>query len=186
MKTHHSLLGASLLAIFLTFNITQAANNDAQLTDREKALWQEAFGSGSGQSNSQQINQSPEDTINLSGNWVGYYEYDQPQNQPEGMFNVIIKDEGDEFYMTFLEPRNHSSEYARAAIALNQKRQGRYMRFLKSYDPSTTEVEYNLTVRHNGAVLEGTWKIDENVYGRAFFYKVDLQELKEIKQQAAE
>lgn len=182
MKTSLTLLGTFLLVISLNFNIAHSADSSGELTEDEEALWFEFFGDDNSQTQSHQTEPSPEDIANLSGHWVGYYEYDKPENQPETMFHVIIK-EDDEFQMTFVETRNHPVEYVQAAIALNPKRQGKYITFDKNYGRSDSGIQYNLTIGYEGEIMEGTWKIDDSTYGRAFFYRLNLDDLKNVKRQ---
>ncbi|GAA0199158.1 hypothetical protein GCM10009123_03110 [Kangiella japonica] len=183
MKANLTLLTIFLLVMSLNSTIAHSANNSAALTQEEEALWQEVFADDQSQTQpkKQTIN---EGSINLTGQWVGYFEYDMPKGQPEGMFTAVVKEQGNEFSMSFLEPRNHATKYVQAALTIDAKRQGKYLSFTKSYGNYDTVVQYNLIIRHNGLVMDGTWRINDNVYGRAFFYRLKLDELKELKQQS--
>ncbi|RDX36394.1 hypothetical protein DZA50_04850 [Kangiella sp. HD9-110m-PIT-SAG07] len=183
MKKYLSLLSASTLVFILAFAPVKAAQ-DSKLTDEEKALWEEVFGKTARheQSNPKSVKQSTQNTANISGSWVGYYEYDKPRGQPASMFNVVIKDLGEKFLMTFLEPRDDAEEYIQWGVNTTAKRQGKYIEFVKGYSHNDTPIIYNLTISHNGTIMDGTWKVSDNFYGRAFFYKVHLKNLKNIRQ----
>ncbi|PXF63175.1 hypothetical protein DL796_06930 [Kangiella spongicola] len=177
-----SLMTIFLVVLFVPASV-MAASDNSKLTQEEAQLWKEFFGESVAQNSLQKSEATVEDSVNLTGQWIGYYEYDMPKGQPDGAFTAVMKDLGDEFSMTFLEPRNHPSEYVQAAITLDPKRQGKYLSFTKSYSNSDTVIQYNLVIRHSGMVMDGTWRINDNVYGRAFFYRLKLDELKELKQQ---
>lgn len=175
-KLSSIMLGLTIVAVTL-LNSANAANSN-KLTPREEVLWNQAFADGN-KATTQQKTQS-----DISGNWVGYYEYDKPSNQPPGMFNAVIKDLGDQFLITFLEPSNHQDKYVQWGANSSAKRQGKYIEFTKHYGHNDTKIQYNLTISHYGAIMDGTWKINGNAYGRAFFYRVPLQDLKNLRQEA--
>lgn len=189
MKRHHVMYVSLFLTVLLALLSTKAAGTNSHITKEEAALWAEAFGETITVKDPkpEPVGKDASALTNISGVWVGYYEYDKPKGQPEGMFNAVIRDLGEQFVISFLEPRNKQGEYVQWAMNTSAKRQGRYIEFTKVYGhDEKTQIQYNLTIRHDGAIMDGTWKIDDRTYGRAFFYKVDLQELKEIKQQAAD
>lgn len=159
---------------------------DDDLTAQEEQLWNDFFGEEVKPNAQTSQYPSGDSQSNISGLWIGYYEYDKPQGQPEGMFSAIIRDLGDKFLITFLEPKRSADEYAQWAGNTTAKRQGQYIEFVKQYQSAEnkTEVEYNLTISHQGAIMSGTWSIDNNTYGRAFFYRADLDNLKSIKAEA--
>ncbi|AOE50325.1 hypothetical protein [Kangiella sediminilitoris] len=166
MKSFISIISGSILFALLINIPVQASDESKEQTHGSEQL------SGS----------DKQEQVNISGLWIGYYEYDKPKGRPEGMFHLIVSDLGDKFGMTFLEPRNHPREYVQAAINTTAKRQGKYIEFNKVYTHNQrTKIQYNLTISHNGSVMSGTWKIDDNTYGRAFFYRLHLNDLKNIK-----
>lgn len=183
MKGFLTSFVAIFLITFLVPTSVMAANKSAKLTHEEQLLWKEFFGASTAQSHTQKKEPIIKDSVNLTGQWIGYFEYDMPKGQPDGMFTAVIKDLGDEFSMAFLEPRNHPSEYVQAAMTSEPKRQGKYLSFTKKYGISNTLVQYNLVIRHNGMGMDGTWRINDNTYGRAFFYRLKLEELKKLKKQ---
>ena len=185
MKSIYAFCVVLLLTLALTGLQANAANQSSRITQEEAELWSEFFGDD--QTSPNQANAQTSTThsgSDISGTWVGYYEYDKPRGQPAGMFNAVIKDLGEEFLITFLEPRDHQDEYIQWAANSTAKRQGKYIEFTKYYGHNDTKIQYNLTVTHNGSVMDGTWKINGNTYGRAFFYRVPLQDLKNLRQEA--
>jgi hypothetical protein len=173
------------ITVLLALGLGSLVTNAAQLSNKEAALWKKYFGeevTTSQQNNAKQTNQ--QSSGNISGNWIGYYEYDKPRGKPAGMFNAVIKDLGEQFLITFLEPRDHREDYIQWAANSTAKRQGKYIEFTKYYGHNDTKIQYNLTVSHNGSIMDGTWKIDGNTYGTAFFYRVPLQDLKNLRQEA--
>jgi|GEM_PF-2244873 len=189
MKRLYVMYVSLFLILLLASLSTEAAGTNSHITKEEAALWAEAFGETitTKEPKPESVGKDTSALTNISGVWVGYYEYDKPKGQPAGMFNAVIRDLGEQFAISFLEPRNRQDEYVQWAVNTSAIRQGRYIEFTKVYGHNeNTQIQYNLTIRHDGAIMDGTWKIDDRTYGRAFFYKVDLQELKEIKQQAAD
>lgn len=189
MLKNTSFYGVYAVLLAILMPITSFAADDG-LTAEEELLWTDIFGQEEQpKANTPQPSSNDEkDTDakeNISGLWLGYYEYDKPQGQPEGMFSAVIRDLGDRFLITFLEPKRSSNEYFQWAGNTTAKRQGQYIQFIKQYQTgdtqSKTKVEYNLTISHQGDIMSGTWTIAENVYGRAFFYRAGLDNLKAIK-----
>lgn len=176
------IVGLGTLFAVACFAQAATAASGNELTAREKALWAETFGDGTPAASNQQ-----KTVANISGNWVGYYEYDKPSNQPPGMFNAVIHDWGDQFLISFVEPRYDDEEYVQWAGNTTAKRQGKYIEFTKVYAHNKKlNIQYNLTVSHDGSIMDGTWKIDDKNYGRAFFYRVPLEDLKAIRQRSIE
>lgn len=186
MKSLYTASTALLLLLSLVSLKSLAADQNSRVTNEEAALWEDAFDEEIPSKPKKQQNSKLNDpsSSNISGSWVGYYEYDMPKGQPAGMFNAVIRDVGDKFFISFLEPRNSQNEYAQWGSNTTAKRQGKYIEFTKVYvHNQDTQIQYNLSISHNGSIMDGTWKINDKVYGRAFFYRVNLQNLKNVRKE---
>lgn len=183
MLKGNCLSGVVYWVFLLLLPVATFAANDG-LTNKEERLWDEAFGDNSTQKTSKKTAyQAPASSGNITGTWVGYYQYDKPKGQPDNTFTAIIKEQGDTFVITFLEPVPNGTINNAAVLGGNKtaKRQGKYIEFTKGYAHNKTEIQYNLTISHDGFIMSGTWEINDNVYGRAFFYKASIENLKAIE-----
>lgn len=122
----------------------------------------------------------------ISGNWIGYYDYDGNTSQPEVAFSMLVKQpSSSEFGIAFLEPNTSSGAkyFARLATVHNATiHNSRTISFTKQYQDGATPIRYKLSLFNNNSVMYGTWRIGKSASGTAFFVKTSLKDIKALRE----